>query len=277
MMMRSVPFLLFVLLLSAHISCFALKPSHMYVVAPDTLGVKYEQNTIITADGVHLKSWTFLPPDSINNKTTLVVARADVGNMSWSVNLAAMVAQYYGYTVTLFDYRGFGESDGFDIDTNHLYYNEFVKDLAAAVTFERSKYPANKTGVWAFSMGTIITTLLPVPAQPDFVIGDSYVVNMQQVVIAYKAKKNRELLLPPGADQYEKKVYKINKPMLIFAGSEDKSTPEEEVMKLKTKLPGVTIVTYNGGHMEGFMKLSQSYNGGSEYIHDMREFTEKLK
>jgi len=269
--------LLAFLLFSSRISCFALKPTHVYAVIPDTLGVRFEKNIITTVDEVHLKSWTFLPPDSINNKTTLVLAHADAGNMSWFVNFATYVSQYYGYTVTLFDYRGFGESDNFAIDTNYLYYNEFVKDLAAVIKFDRDKYPANKTGIWAFSMGTIITTLLPVKAQPDFIIGDSYVVNMQRVVDAYKAKKNVVLQLPPAASKYESALYKIKVPMLIFAGSEDKATPAEEVMKLKTKLPDVTIVNYEGGHMQGFMKLAATYNGGSEYAHDMMEFTGKLK
>ena len=111
---------------------FALKPSKTYEVIPDTLHRPFEKNTIITADGMHLRSWTFLPAKDADNKTTLVLAYADAGNMSWWVSYAAIMSQV-GYTVVMFDYRGFGESDDFTVNPDMLYYNEFVTDLSAAV------------------------------------------------------------------------------------------------------------------------------------------------
>lgn len=254
---------------------YALKPVHEYAVIPDTLGLKFEKNTITTSDGFHIKSWTLLPADSINNKTTLILAHADAGNMSWYMMQAAFMVQN-GYTVTLFDYRGFGESDSFAIDNKYLYYNEFVKDLQAVVKDDRARYPANKTGVWAFSMGTIITSLLPPSSMPDFIIGDSYVVD-PKIAVAVAKEKGKDVILPAGADKYEKAVYSLKAPMLLFAGKQDKITPEAEVAKLKAKKPGVAeIVEYDGDHMQGFFVLSKEFRG-SEYIADVNAFTQKLR
>lgn len=264
-----------ILLSVSFTSVYALKPVREYAVIPDTLGLKFEKNTITTSDGFHIKSWTLLPADSINNKTTLILAHADAGNMSWFMMQAAFMVQN-GYTVTLFDYRGFGESDSFAIDNKYLYYNDFVKDLQAVIKDDRTRFPTNKTGVWAFSMGTIITSLLPTSSMPDFIIGDSYVVD-PKIAIAVAKEKGKDVILPAGADQYEKKVYKINVPLLVFAGNKDKITPPAEALKLVDKIGRKAKMTmYVGDHMQGFFVMSKTYQG-SEYIAAVKEFTQKLK
>jgi uncharacterized protein len=267
------PVFTLLLLVLLNVSALALKPTHVYTVIPDTLGLRYEKNTIVTADGVHIKTWTFIPADSINNKITLVVAHADAGNMSWNIMQAAFMVQN-GYTVTLFDYRGFGESDSFAINNNQLYYNEFVNDLSAVVKDDRKRFPKNKTGIWAFSMGTIITSLLPADVAPDFIVGDSYVINLQQVLTAAKAN-GKDLVLPSGSDKYEKAVYSLKKPMIVFTGTKDNVAPITEVMKLKEKKPSINVITYDGGHLQGFFILSKTFTG-SEYIGDVNTFVQSL-
>lgn len=254
---------------------FALKPVHDYAIIPDTLGLKYEKNTLTTQDGVHLKSWVFLPADSVNKKVTLLIATADAGNMSWFVTYAAFLCQS-GYTVALFDYRGFGQSDPFTTDTSHLYYNEYEQDLSAAVKFYRHKYTGNKFGIWCFSMGSIITTLLPTNEQPDFIIGDSYVVDVQEVRDNIKKLKNKTLVLPSDVRAYPSHITKLKEPVLLFAGTQDMVTLSGAAEAWKSKSPNVSIITYNGGHMQGFRVLSQAFMG-SEYIADMNNFIAKLK
>src|ERR1700745_2483977 len=101
-----------------------------------------------------------------------------------------MTLSQVGFTVVMFDYRGFGESDSFAIDPKMLYYNEFATDLTSVIRFAKEKYPGNKTGVWAFSMGTIITTLACNTAHPDFIIGDGYVTSPVKLKEFYAAKND---------------------------------------------------------------------------------------
>ena len=105
------------------------------------------------------------------------------------VNAGYSILSHVGFTVVMFDYRGFGESDSFNIDTKMLYYNEFATDLTAVIQFAKNKYPKNKTGVWAFSMGTIIATLATNYIQPVFIIGDGYVTNPSAIKAFYAKKK----------------------------------------------------------------------------------------
>src|ERR1044072_8073 len=99
-------------LIASSSSSYALKPVKEYSAIPDTQREPYENNTITAADNVKLKSWTFLPSGMKDKKITLVLAYADAGNMSWWMQRAIAFA-HKGYTVVLFDYRGFGSSDAF--------------------------------------------------------------------------------------------------------------------------------------------------------------------
>ena len=245
------------------VGSFAVKPAKFYAAIPDTMHVPYEKNTIITPDNVSLKSWTFLPAKGHDKKVTLVLAYADAGNMSWWATQASTLAKA-GYTVLLFDYRGFGESDAFAMDTDVLFYNEFVTDLSAAMTFARARYPQNKTGILCYSMGTIIATLAASKSNPDFIIGEGYVTNVFKL-INYWAVQHVTLMLPPEETNYATALANLTAPMLIFSGTEDKITTDASVQELRQKKPYITIKNFPGGHMFGFWVLTKNYPG-SEYV-----------
>jgi alpha-beta hydrolase superfamily lysophospholipase len=259
---------LFVCLLLAN-ECMALKPKKTYDVIPDTIGVAFEKNIIVTSDNFKLNSWTILPGKKSRNNIVLVLAYADAGNMSWWLGQAATLANA-GFTVVLFDYRGFGKSDPFKIDPKMLYYTEFATDLSAALQFARKKYPGRKTGIWAFSMGTVIATLASHLTKPDFIIGEGYVTDPIKIQSFY-AKKNDHILLPENAKDYERSLAEINVPMLIFSGKKDEVTTLDEVEKLKKNKPAIKVISFEGGHMEGFYALSKDYQG-SVYVNYMKTF-----
>jgi len=189
--------------------------------------------------------------------------------MSWWLTQATILSQV-GFTVVLFDYRGFGESDSFRIDPKMLYYNEFATDLSAVLQFARKKYAGNRTGVWAFSMGTIIATLAAQITQPDFIIGEGYVTDPIKIQ-AFYAKKKDTILLPEDAHEYEKRLAKIKIPTLIFSGKKDQVTTYKEVEQLKKIKPAIRVVSFDGGHMEGFYALSKEFPG-SVYVDDIMKF-----
>lgn len=269
---RIARFSLWLLLLTIPLLSYGLQPTKEYTSIPDAMHVPYENNTITTSDGLHLKSWTILPHNKPDNKTTLVLAYADAGNMSWWLQRGIVFAQN-GYTVVLFDYRGFGQSDKFAINPKMLYYNEFAKDLTATVQFARKKYKGNKTGILCYSMGTVIATLAASDAKPDFIIGEGYVTD--PVAIVNRDTVHKKILLPPDASQYHAKLEKLNMKMLIFSGSTDAVTTDEKVQELKKKKPGIKVVNFKGGHLQGFDALSRERTG-SEYIKAVNEFLKQL-
>ncbi|MGN6567252.1 MAG: alpha/beta hydrolase [Flavipsychrobacter sp.] len=253
------------LLLAQH--ALALKPKKEYDMIPDTMKLPYEKNKILTEDGFHLNSWTFLPSGD-DKHITVVLAYPDAGNMSWWTSQCALLSQL-GYTVVMFDYRGFGKSEPFPITREMLYYDDFVKDLTAAYRFAREKYK-HTTGIWCASMGTIIATFAAPQVHPSFIVADGYVTDPKKIQ-DYIDKQHKHCELPFSASGYPSIANGLKLPMLIFSGTQDKQTPDADVQAYAKGRKNVQIITFDGGHLSGFFKLSGAYMGEG-YLNNMDRF-----
>ena len=150
--------ILLLVLIAVTFNSFALKPEPKYLQKPNELNISYSEHIIRTPDHFNLKAWVCSPKKEIDNKTTIILASGDAGNMSyWLTQVGELVKN--GFTVVTFDYRGFGESQYFKINNDYLYYNEFVTDLVTVIRWTKKKTTENQIGILALSMGTIMSTL----------------------------------------------------------------------------------------------------------------------
>jgi fermentation-respiration switch protein FrsA (DUF1100 family) len=87
-------------------------PSHAHDAGPGELQRPFEDITLTTADHVRLHAW-FFPADTNSPRRGLVflVAHGNGGNISHRLGLASVLLRT-GAGVLLFDYRGYGRSDG---------------------------------------------------------------------------------------------------------------------------------------------------------------------
>jgi pimeloyl-ACP methyl ester carboxylesterase len=256
--------LLFCLALLAAGPAFAIKPLAKYWAKPDTLGLKYQDLTLTTADHVRLASWLVEPAaGSTNQHTTMVVASGDWGNMSYSIYQAAALAAA-GYRVLLFDYRGFGHSAAFAIEPNHLYYEEFASDLRAALAEARRRSPRQRVGIIGFSMGTLIGAEVAARQRCDFLITDGYVGNLQGIVAYQLAAHQRHTNLPPQAAAYNPLNPKVNCPWLFIGGTEDPQTPlADSVAAVRAARPRQRrqLLAVACGHLGAMEKLTEKEYG----------------
>ena len=97
-----------VLLLAGCTQLF-FQPHHIQVFAPDQLGLAYQEVRFPTADGLELHGW-FLPAEG-GAAGTVLHLHGNAENISTHV---AGVAWFptRGFNVFLFDYRGYGASEG---------------------------------------------------------------------------------------------------------------------------------------------------------------------
>lgn len=258
--------LLFILLQS--MVSFGLKPVKEYKMLPDSLGLRYTQDTITTPDNYQLISWDVKPQvENENNKKVILFAYQDMGNMSY-VLYNAMPFAKAGFHVVLFDYRGFGTSQAFPINENQLFYKEYVTDFDAALAYTKKKYKGDKIGVWSGSMGTIIATLSEIPY--DFLIADSYITNLDFVKATLEKDKGKSLIIPVSEKDYQKKILMNEIPKIIFIGRQDKIIDRNIIGKLKNK----EVVKYDGGHLQGMWKLSEKAYG-DVYVEKVQAFLKK--
>jgi pimeloyl-ACP methyl ester carboxylesterase len=140
-----------ILLLCFSSTSFSILPEKKYKYKPNHIGIPYQENDIKTKDGAIIKSW-FLPCEYDYKKyNTIILCTGDAGNMHYLISTARMFR--LEFNVILFDWRGFGESSYFPINTDYLTYKEFINDIEAVVDFYKTKPNVGKIGAWGHSAG----------------------------------------------------------------------------------------------------------------------------
>lgn len=253
---------------------YALKPDRVYHLTPDSLGVAYTTHRVETPDNAKINVWFLKANDSIDNGTTLILCYGDAGNMSHWLNQAVVLNQN-GYSIVLFDYRGFGESSDFEINPNQLYYNEFAVDLISVIRWSKQHLNYNKLGLLSFSMGTIMSTIASQTEQVNAIIGEGFVFNPSAIKSKIFQLKQKEIILPAKSDEYKGLIATIEIPMLLYSGSKDQFTTLTDSKKIVSQKANRTLVEFDGNHLEGFHVLSKSYYG-EVYIAELDKFIKKI-
>ncbi|MFN7119905.1 MAG: alpha/beta hydrolase, partial [Saprospiraceae bacterium] len=106
-------FITFILLSLFFQSGFSINPLRDYPRTPKDFNLIYQEIKLDTQDGYKLNSWTLKPAAENQKNYTFILANSDAGNMSYLLPYAAMLVAR-GYSVILFDYRGFGHSSDFN-------------------------------------------------------------------------------------------------------------------------------------------------------------------
>lgn len=114
----------------------ALNPKRAYHATPKDFGLDYEEITITTEDNVNLHAW-FLKPGKMSGRGIILSHNGD-GNMADLLEVAGQFLSA-GFNVLLYDYRGYGKSDDFELNTSFFIYAQFEKDLNAAISYIMNK------------------------------------------------------------------------------------------------------------------------------------------
>jgi len=94
------------LLLEKHLIYF---PMRAHDATPVGLGLAHEELALRTEDGVRLHGW-FLPVEG--SRLSLLVCHGNAGNVSHRLDRALLLQSRLKLDVLLFDYRGYGASEG---------------------------------------------------------------------------------------------------------------------------------------------------------------------
>jgi len=266
-------------LLFLPLNLLAIDPDREYFITPDSIGWEYEELSITTEDGYDLNTWIYAPNPDKEKDEVLILAYPDAGNMSYFVYHASILANL-GYTVVTFDYRGFGKSDDFEIKSNYLFQTEFATDLEAVVNFTKHRFESKTLGIWAWSMGTMVTTYAfeKIEGKINFLIFDAFVFNPTQHIERLKTQKEKLTYSSTEAEQYIQMWQSIDIPLLLFAGENDELTTVRDANSYKVQFslkPDIKI--YNGGHLMGFQHDIDTRGFGGWYSSQMNRFIEGIR
>ena len=259
---------LLIILLALSTISKAINPERNYKWTPDMHGLEYSQYQAKTTDNYTINIWEYGLSDSVKTDITMILVGTDAGNMSYLIWQAKALIKK-GIRVISFDYRGFGKSSDFEINSDFLFYHEFSLDLDSVIKATRDKYPNDSIGLYSMSMGTYISLLRK--EKIDFLIAEAFYHNPQKVVERIKINKDETVLLPPKTKTIEKSENNI--PTMIFCADNDKTTMTEDAREFSKK-NNVTIVEFNGDHLSG-MRVFRKTEYGDEYAERMIDFLEK--
>jgi len=266
----SIIFLLGIILFAKNV--YSIKPLRHYPCTPSDFGILYREVSFKTDDGFTLKGWfypaqdtagiannlvgrTMFVPDSLKPKPreynysagkcpTIIICDGDAGNMAFSI----FYAYHYftkGYNVFTFDWRGFGESDTWDIVQDNLCYTEFLADYTAAIDFVKNQQEVKpgKIGLMGFSTGAYLSFAM-IASRDDVsaYIGRALITSLDDLVAnLHKVSPDRKFVVPPD---YPKKLLPlqaadiVKTPVFLIVGEKDRKTPVWMSEKVYDKLNG---------------------------------------
>ena len=243
---------------------YGIKPSGSYNI--QSITQKYPNITftrVITHDKYHLQL-ADIAPTAKDKNVTVLICYPDSGNIKEWLGYGMLLAER-GYRTIMFDYRGFGLSDKFAIERDTLYYDEFSIDANTAYNYIKKRYPNSKVGLFGMSMGSIMTTTIALKHKGDFIIGDSYVCDMDSAINQIEQIYKRKMATPASAYDYNNNLQYLRQPILLLNGKYDTICESSTAAFASSK--NVESVAYNGGHMEGPLALKEAYfNRIDEFI-----------
>jgi alpha-beta hydrolase superfamily lysophospholipase len=85
-------------------------PQRAHDAGPRELGLAFEDLVLTAEDGVKIHAWHLPPPG--RSRWTVLFAHGNAGNVSHRLDRALFLQSKLGAAVLLFDYRGYGRSEG---------------------------------------------------------------------------------------------------------------------------------------------------------------------
>jgi fermentation-respiration switch protein FrsA (DUF1100 family) len=215
---------------------FIYYPSRSISIDPSSAGLRFRELTFPAADGVRLHGW-LIPGRS---PTTLLYSHGNAGNIADRVPIARLLVDQLGVGVFLYDYRGYGRSEGMPSETGLV---EDARGARAALLRER--IAADDIVYFGRSLGAAVTVDLALAEPPRGVVLESPFVSVRAVAntvlpgVGWLFRRRWDSLA---------KIGKLRAPLLILHGDADQTIPYSQGRALFAAAPEPkTFFTIRGG------------------------------
>jgi uncharacterized protein len=157
------------------------------------------------------------------------------------------------YDVVMYDFRGFGKSNGRLTEKNLLQDAQFIYDSI------KKDYPENKIVVYGRSLGTGVATKLAANNAPKMLILETPYYSLPDVgwehFPFFPYRWISEFKMP----SYQW-IQQVRCPIHLFHGTDDEIVPYNQSLKLAKTLdknPDEIMTTLKGGHHRGLAKFAE--------------------
>ncbi|MFH5885578.1 alpha/beta hydrolase [Halalkalibaculum sp. DA3122] len=244
-------YLLIFLLLYLFQSYLIFHPVSDLPYTPEFMGLKYEDVTFESEDGVRLHGW-YVPHE--NSRGTVLFQHGNAGNISGRLETIELLNRI-GLNVFIYDYRGYGQSEGAPSETGAY------KDAMAAWRYltEERDIPADEIILMGRSLGGAITGWLANRVTPVAVILESTFISAPDLAAdLYPIFPTRMMVKYDFPNK--RYIRNIQVPILVAHSTEDDLIPYSHGRRLfELANEPKTFFTMQGDHGNGFLETGSAY------------------
>lgn len=242
---------------------FIYFPDRDLIADPAYVGLPFEEVSFAASDRVQLHGW-FVPGEK---EVTWLWFHGNAGNISHRLENLKLLHDELGVSVFLFDYRGYGRSEGTPSEEGTY------RDGEAALSYLRSREDVDPDRIIYFgrSLGAGIAVELAISHPPFALILESPVPSIPEL-----ARRHYPFLpvWPLLRTKYDSlaKIEKVAAPLLVLHGDRDDVVPFGAGRKLfeAANEPKEFYTIRGAGHNDTYLV------GGEEYFAVLRRFMEDL-
>jgi len=238
-------------------------PERVLVADPRSVGLHFESISFETKDGVKLSGW-FIPRE--NSRGMVLFFHGNAGNISHRLDSIQMFHRL-GLSVFIFDYRGYGQSEGRPTERGTY------QDAEAAWQYlvKELKVGPQEIIVFGRSLGGAVASWLAQSQTPGALIVDSTFTSLPDIGATLYPYLPVRLL---SRFKYNTTGYlaRVDCPVLVVHSRDDEIMPFSHGKRLfEVAKEPKEFLEIAGSHNEGFMMSGERYEKGldsfiSEYL-----------
>jgi uncharacterized protein len=203
-------------------------PTHDEPATPDRWGFKYETIRFKSGDGTPLHGW-FIPFRGKESRGTVVFSHGNAGSVGHHLGFVMWLAEA-GYSVMMYDYRGFGKSGG-TVDRRGM-----IDDVKAAFSYVGSRADVDRAHLVSYghSLGGAksVTALGESPVKGlRAVVIDGAFASYQTMARVIGGRLGESLVTDDLAPKdFIRKISPV--PLLVVHGTRDEVVPVSQGLQL---------------------------------------------
>ncbi|MFC1724983.1 alpha/beta hydrolase [candidate division KSB1 bacterium] len=247
-------YLIILIILTVFQSKFIYFPQSQISATPDFIGIEYEQIEFKATDGVNLSGW-FVPAN--NHRGIILFCHGNAGNISHRLESIKIFFEL-GLSVFIFDYRGYGQSEGNPSETGTYLDAEGAWKYLIQVKNIKS----DEIVIFGRSLGASIAAWTAQKYNPKALIIESAftsVPGLGSKIYPFLPVKLLSRFKYSTIDY----IRDISCPLLIVHSRNDDLIPYEHGIKLfETAHEPKDFLEISGTHNEGFLMSEALYKKG---------------
>jgi len=237
------------------INRFVFTPTKGIGATPARNGIPYQEVWFRARDGVQLNGWYIA---GSTGSPLVLFFHGNAGNLSENLEYLKLL-HGRGFPIFIFDYRGYGKSDGVPVRENDLY-----QDARGAVSYlERRGWRHQRMIFFGQSLGAAVALQMALESPPAGLVMESSFTRMNDIVrhlspVGYYMAGWWGIDMP--FDNLAK-IAAVGVPLLMIHGEKDQVAPLEMTRRLYARAPQPKMlhIISGGGHCNVFLLDSAAY------------------